>query len=206
MSTHALESYDDRKSRRKKILKQISLLATVATTFTIVGNSLGNNANAVITKVPSSSSISKTNIKNRGGVVSLGKNFFKLKGSHDNERQDAILYHEIGHRNMHSEEIPSDIKNNIEHNKVYKIAKSYETNNPHATAEEFEADRYAANRTSERAIRKAINNSYKLIRNKKKPGEALKKYNAISSEDMKLRNKALKDNYLRKTGIYKNGK
>lgn len=101
--------------------------------------------------------------------------------------------------------------------------------NPHTNAKEFEADRYAANRTSERAIRKGISNLNKLEQkdhdkafskkvNSNSPSgsskserkkyfdsasELLAKNHAKSEEDIKQRSKALKDDDLRKASTYK---
>ena len=187
----------------------------------------------------------ETNAKvgSENSEIKIGKNFFKLKGSHGNERRDAVLQHEIGHQNLHnsnpdaktvdarnrskktfrkgvdnsikkstgegSENLRSvahkiysnanprmrniidrmtekDLKEFIYRNTFkedeylkdtsekdqkrrdsdYQKAKKFEKpNSNHIKAEEFEADRYSANRTSERALKKGLSN-YKKLDNK----------------------------------------
>ena len=48
--------------------------------------------------------------------ILLDKNYFKLKGSHNNERRDAILQHEIGHGRLHGVDSDKDKKST----KVFK--------------------------------------------------------------------------------------
>lgn len=48
--------------------------------------------------------------------IMLDKNYFKLKGSHGNERRDAVLQHEIGHGRLHG----SDSDNDKKSTKVFK--------------------------------------------------------------------------------------
>ena len=86
----------------------------------------------------------------------------------------------------------------------YKAAEKYENNGIHAHAHEFEADRYAANRTSERAVKKGVANAYKLIKQDYKNNPDIKKMiNKSASNDMKQRSKALKDKDLRSSKYYK---
>lgn len=202
--------------------------------------------------------------------ILLDKNYFKLKGSHNNERRDAVLQHEIGHSRLHSIDADKDkrstkvFKNVITKNTkdatgmdlskinnyygisghnirkynydatgikdyakdidrskakaredAYSKAKKYEKDNKHANASEFEADRYAANRTSERAIKKGVNNMYRLSKqdksiksaigsgNKDDIKEARKELNKGQAVDTKQRSKALKDKDLRGVKLYK---
>ena len=82
----------------------------------------------------------------------------------------------------------------------------------HLDSEEIEADRYAANKTSEKAIKRAIRNIDKLY-NKNSPKDIDKlsshkihkihKINAENKNEIKYRSKALKDPALRKSPIYK---
>ena len=62
----------------------------------------------------------------------------------------------------------------------------------HTNTQEFEADRYAANKTSNRDIKRAVRENYKHA---KKDQEKIykKEFNKLASEDMKQRNKALND-------------
>lgn len=200
--------------------------------------------------------------KSKDGYITLGKDFFRLKGSHSNERMKAILQHEIGHQKLHNINPDSDTvegKNRTEkvftysggdkkdlpkymskagskeeqdhRNSDFDKANKYSKteNNPHTNAKEFEADRYAANRTSERAIRKGISNLNKLeqkdrdvkvrsimnnklnkYRTKSERKEYTEKVNKVVSDanvllqsDTNQRSKALKDNGLRNGTTYK---
>lgn len=196
------------------------------------------------------------------GRIQLGKEFFNMKGSHKNERMDAILQHEIGHQrfhNIHPYNKTVDDKDRTE--KVYKYSgglpeytDKYMKNagskedqkhrnddfdkalkysktsvNSHTNAKEFEADRYAANHTSERAVRKAVSNidrlgdkqDSKYIRNtinyrlskcdtksekklvKSNIDKQLAKANESLKSDENQRFKALKDEDLRNARTYK---
>ena len=214
-------------------------------------------------------------------TVFIDKNFWKLKGSHKNERRDAILQHELGHQNLHNIspnnktvdkdkrhydvaknlirgstkdatgiDLDSDkdlkkaidqhptyghlpekfkpsvksvrnaeyrsvihpdyeksaTKNKDEINKRLKdlnTAKKFETNAQHAHAYEFEADRYAANRTSERAVKKGVANVYKLMKKDYPEGLARKTINQTGEADMAARKKALNSDEMRKAETYK---
>ena len=99
-----------------------------------------------------------------------------------------------------------------------EVAKHYEKKSPHANAAEYEADRFAANRTSERAIKKGIRNAYKLARKdydktfdaitggygtEDSRKEFKKDANNTAEVDMRQRSKALKDDAMRKAKSYK---
>lgn len=99
-----------------------------------------------------------------------------------------------------------------------EVAKHYEKKSPHANAAEYEADRFAANRTSERAVKKGVRNAYKLARKDyDKTFDAItggygdeddrkrfkKNMNNTAEVDMKQRSKALKDDAMRKAKSYK---
>ena len=213
-------------------------------------------------------------------TIYLDNRFFKLKGSHGNERMDAVLKHEIGHQNLHNSDtdnktvdpknrsskvfrrgldaqidntlnttssmsnanvrdtakklfrnnLSGRMENIINHapidmvkeliyrkygedkylkdtskedqerrdsdfNKAAKFAKA---NNSHTIPEEYEADRFAANRSSERAVKKALANTNKI--SKKSSSD---KQNKDAREDYIQRSKALKDDDLRKAKTYK---
>ena len=214
--------------------------------------------------------------------IEIGKSFWKLKGSHKNERRDAVFQHEIEHQNLHN--LNSDNKTvdkdkrskytfrkNIEHNiknkqgidinssdddaktaalklyeksndrirnairngsgssareliykgpiyrednylkntkdsdqknrdADYKKAEKYEKkNNSHTIPEEFEADRYAANRTSEKALKKGLREYNRKDAKITKD----KEYNQKAEVDYNQRMKALKDKDLRNAKTYK---
>lgn len=213
-------------------------------------------------------------------IINIGKEIYRLKGSHNGERRKAAIQHEIGHQNLHNANIDNktvDAKNRsqqqfrrstdrsikdkykldmskdedvnpIAHkffgkastriNRIidsnspernreliykagmkedeylkntsdedqkrrdedYQKAKKYDKSNisPHTMPEEFEADRYAANRTSERAVKKSLANTKKhsdKYKNDKEKEE--------SRIDYAQRSKALKDDDLRKAKTYK---
>ena len=99
-----------------------------------------------------------------------------------------------------------------------ETAKRFEKNAPHANAYEFEADRYAANKTSEKALKRGVRNATKLSRkdydktyNMLTMGygdeEGRKKFKKDSNKaidiDSRQRSKALKDPDMRKAKTYK---
>lgn len=99
-----------------------------------------------------------------------------------------------------------------------EVAKHYEKKSPHANAAEYEADRFAANRTSERAVKKGIRNAHKLARkdydktfdeitggygDEDYRKEFKKNMNNSAEVDMRQRSKALKDDAMRKAKSYK---
>ena len=86
--------------------------------------------------------------------------------------------------------------------KDFEKAKKFEKpKNPHLRAEEFEADRYAANRTSERAVKKSLANYNKISKKDSKLSKDVK--SDVAQEDFKQRSKALKDEDLRDAKPYK---
>ena len=104
----------------------------------------------------------------------------------------------------------------------FRAAKKYEKRGNHISAREFEADRFAANRTSEGALKRAIRDTYRQTRKKfdeefdkniknradrkeleNKREECRKEHNISSSLDYEQRSKALKDPDLRKAKTYK---
>lgn len=220
--------------------------------------------------------------------IDIGKDLYKLKGSHKGERRDAALQHEIGHQNLHNidpdnkttdtknrsnkffdtelariaknatgENInsnnidtmrkiahkltvksrtdlhdridemddPDDVRDYIQdlygkwqyfvktgtdeeqdrRDKDFEKAKKFskESKSDHATAIEFEADRFAANRTSERAVKKSIgevkkNDRKEASKHFKKRTDAYKGYlsddvksGRVSKEDAKDFRKAI---------------
>lgn len=83
-------------------------------------------------------------------------------------------------------------------------AKKYEGKGPHQNASEFEADRFAANRTSEGAVKRALRDSYKNVYKDNSGNKEVRKYFTKSgTADMERRTKALKDKDLRNAKTYK---
>lgn len=154
---------------------------------------------------------------NSDPTIHIDKTFFKLKGSKQAERRDALLKHEIGHIKLHDpymknstmspsiikdlinvqvtaainqgriaaetkdtvcRQLAEEMKQSIENaNKKYNkemierditrlIAKKYSklNVNSHINAQEFEADRYAANRSSASAVKKGVREAYRYQR------------------------------------------
>ena len=153
--------------------------------------------------------------KNKPGKITLDKKYFKLKGSNNNERRDAILQHEIGHQQDKNKYYQKN-DDNKSRNNAHKIASKY--NNEYVNDDEFIADRYSANKTSESANKKALRNYVKLdkkdnnkqvhtitdktgksrIATPKEEKKEKHRYNTIAQSMIRQRNKALKDNELRK--------
>lgn len=100
--------------------------------------------------------------------------------------------------------------------KSLEIAKKYEKDEPHYNAIEYEADRYAVNKTSEKSLKRGLRNYHKLsnsnkaIKQYKKitknniPIEHIKKVeNKYFNDEFKNRTKVLKDKDMKKSDIYK---
>lgn len=93
--------------------------------------------------------------------------------------------------------------------KTIRAAEKYENKKTdHASVEEFEADRYAANQTSDRAVRNMIKNVYRKQEKDLKSGKYdssvdTKKSKEIGDIDKSQRLKALKDEEIRNGKAYK---
>jgi hypothetical protein len=112
--------------------------------------------------------------------------------------------------------------------KALQAAKKYEKNKEHHNAVEYEADRYAANHTSEKDVKRGIRNTYKMYKQddrkiiksakanpqkyfptssrknaEKEIDKIARKTNSNNQSDMNQRSKALKDEELRKSDVYK---
>lgn len=116
---------------------------------------------------------------------------------------------------------PDDIDRAKLRKDMLKIVTKYKSKtNDHVNMQEVEADRYSANRTSEKDIKKGVNEIYKHAKKDKAIRKSFKGYdiydvpddvvkyvrktqNKSGSEDMKVRSKALKDKDLRNSKIYK---
>ena len=112
-----------------------------------------------------------------------------------------------------------------ERKQLIKILNKY-AKGGHSDTDEFEADRYAANRTSEKHLKRGLRESYKHLssdkgikeqidginayygapiqsKDKKNVDNLKKQQNKLMSEDYISRSKALKDKEVRKSKIYK---
>lgn len=79
---------------------------------------------------------------------------------------------------------------------------------PHANEQEFEADRYAANKAGASNLKRAVREHYKryksdAFKNNNLTKEEKKSFNKHIEADMKARSKALKDKKLRDADLYK---
>ena len=89
-------------------------------------------------------------------------------------------------------------------NKDLETAKKYEKkDNTHATAIEFEADRYAANHTSASALKKGLRELNKKSQKEMEDGDTKKEEAKAKEEDYLARKKALEDKDLKKSDTYK---
>lgn len=88
-------------------------------------------------------------------------------------------------------------------NASLNAAKKFENYKNHQNAAEFEADRYAANHTSEGALKRGLRDYSKKAVNGIKDPDDKKAVRASIEDDTKQRMKALKDEDLRKSKTYK---
>lgn len=201
-------------------------------------------------------------LSDKDSKINIDDTFFKIKGSRNGERRDAILQHEIGHQNLHNinpdnstvdkknrtpEVHKSVIKNSVkdatgidiskdsfmvdhgtrkdindqagakkyfekstrdkaekkERNTSLSAAKKFENHKNHQNAAEFEADRYAANRTSEKALKRGLRDYSKKVVNAIDDPDYKKAVRSSIEDETKQRTKALKDDNLRKSKTYK---
>lgn len=163
------------------------------------------------------------------GSISVDRDFFKVKNQ---KRRDTILQHEIGHSRMKDDSFTQDGKfMTSERHDLTKYATKKYAKGGHSNSDEFEADRYAANRTSEKDLKAGIRDIRKYHTSKKgidreinktrkqyisaglhhmapvksneKRKEMKKVTNKLDDIDYNSRSKALKDKELRESKIYK---
>lgn len=99
-------------------------------------------------------------------TIYLDVNFFSLPST---KSQDALLQHEIGHIQMLTKRKANNEKDKKELEKTRNAAMKYDKSNlnPHANTDEYDADRYAANRVSETSMKRALRHLHKILKNKK---------------------------------------
>lgn len=112
----------------------------------------------------------------------------------------ARYYAQFANKDERDQKIRMDVRNAAKRYKPKNV--NYKYYPDHTTAEEFEADRHAANKTSERDIKRATRNMYKLVKKDTK-GDKLKSQNIKAQIDMNQRSKALKDTKLRNNDMLK---
>lgn len=194
--------------------------------FNVKGSNHGERRNAILNHEIGHQNLHNTNPNNKT-VEDRNRNVevFKQK-IHDQVKSDEgkdldtasnkeDRYEEKGIKKYEASVKATD-EEKEKREKALKAAKHYEDKSSnHASPTEFEADRFAANRTSDSAVKKGLRNYYKnerkYIENEKYKSEKdpNKKADKISTDiqeiekDEKARNKALKDDTLKKSDVYK---
>lgn len=134
--------------------------------------------------------------------IKIGTEVFKIGGKSGSRQRESILQHEIGHQNLHSvtnpdsnmveDDIPGFVRDNefgkrkleqiqikseedsSSRKRTRSYAQKYDKSHivDHANSKEFEADRYAANRTSEKDMLAALSQLYsRQLKDAKKPNQ-----------------------------------
>lgn len=101
------------------------------------------------------------------------------------------------------EKTTKDKGENKERNASLDAAKKFENHKNHQNAAEFEADRYAVNRTSEGAFKRGLRDYSKKAINAIEDPDTKKAVRASIEDETKQRTKALKDEDLKKSKTYK---
>lgn len=163
--------------------------------------------------------VTKGNVKdNSGADISSDEDVGLITYDGKNAHEKRKEINDQGETAKHYAKKLGSKEERKQRNADLEVAKHYEKKSPHANAAEYEADRFAANRTSERAIKKGVRNAYKLARKdydktfdaitggygtKDSRKEFKKDMNNTAEVDMRQRSKALKDDAMRKAKSYK---
>ena len=148
----------------------------------------------------------KSTIKNMikdqtDGIVDISR-----KGSDDEKRTVHDVRKDI-YDNYGAKEYASSIRatkqERNQREKDHSAAKKFERPGIHMNAEEYEADRHAANRTSESATKKGIRDFYKNNYRDIKDKNVRKYLKKVGTADTQQRSKALKDPDMRRANTYK---
>lgn len=108
-------------------------------------------------------------------IIILDGLYFKLKNQ---GRRNAMLHHEIGHS---TREDPDNKNSGADiTKKVQELDKKYGIKGSHARGEEFFADRYAADRTSEKDMKRSLREIYKRANSPKDFKTVEKAYKRIA--------------------------
>ena len=138
----------------------------------------------------------------RGSVKdSIGIDFAEGKTQEDHEARKE-LYDTAGAK-KYFEKSTKDKDEKKYRRDSLNTAKKYETNKNHQNAAEFEADIYAANRTSEGALKRGLRDYSKKALKAFDDENTKKVVRASINDDTKQRTKALKDEDMRKSKTYK---
>lgn len=155
---------------------------------------------------------------NLGGDMSSDEDVGLIAYYKDNPHESRKEINDQGETAKHYAKKLGSKEERKQRNADLEVAKHYEKKSPHANAMEYEADRFAANRTSEKAIKKGVRNVYKFTRkdydktfdaitgghgDEDDRKEFKKNMNNAAEVDMKQRSKALKDDAMRKAKSYK---
>ena len=138
----------------------------------------------------------------RGAVKdAIGIDFAEGKSEEDHDaRKD--LYDSAGAKKYFEKSTKDKDEKKYRRNSL-NTAKKYETSKNHQNAAEFEADRYAANRTSEGALKRGLRDYSKKLLKNFDDEDAKKSVRASIDDETKQRTKALKDEDMRKSKTYK---
>lgn len=163
--------------------------------------------------------VAKGYVKDNSGVdVSSDKDVNRITSDGKSAHEKRKEINDNGETAKHYAKKLGSKEERKQRNADLEVAKHYEKKSPHANAFEYEADRFAANRTSERAVKKGVSNAYKLARKDyDKTFDAItggygygygrkefnKNMNNTAEVDMRQRSKALKDDAMRKAKSYK---
>lgn len=163
--------------------------------------------------------VAKGYVKDNSGVdVSSDKDVNRITSDGKSAHEKRKEINDKGETAKHYAKKLGSKEERKQRNADLEVAKHYEKKSPHANAFEYEADRFAANRTSERAVKKGVSNAYKLARKDyDKTFDAItggygygygrkefnKNMNNTAEVDMRQRSKALKDDAMRKAKSYK---
>lgn len=122
--------------------------------------------------------------------------------SHDYRKE---FHNDLGMKNyaIAAKEKRGTTKPDPERRKALDAAKKYEKMTNHQNASEYEADRFAANRTSDSAVKKGVREEYKHAKKENKNDPSKKVLNKLYQADMDNRSKALKDETMKKSDVYK---
>lgn len=143
----------------------------------------------------------KNMVKDQTGGIDISK---RGEGETKEEGHDARkqIYDNYGAED-YAKSIKATKEEKNQREKDHSTAKKFEKPGAHMNAEEYEADRHAANRTSERAVKRGTRESYKHIYKDFKDGNTKKYLKKAGTADTQQRSKALKDPDMRKAKTYK---
>lgn len=169
-----------------------------------------NPENKTVDKKNRNMSVYKNTVKNMvkdqymGADISKDSPGFSKKENHDIRKQ---INDGDGMAAKYASSVSKDKEESKQRRADQATAKKFEKQSSHANAEEYEADRFSANRTSSSAVKKGVRNAYKVMRSdkdfKNADDDTKKAFNKAAETDMSQRSKALKDEDMRKAKSFK---